>query len=331
MTRSGDRGREHQRRIAGGTRALGQPDLSAAQDHARRDALVGRWLARRERPTPGFVAQPGHRAPGGGDISHHHVGVVPPTEVSGLVLILETQDVTRPSCRLMQRNSGPQQCVVAVLELRLVGCRNPQAGYLCPPQRLHVADTAMAVFEIGFEVVGHVGGTSLPFHGTAVQLLEVATAGVAPQPFATRPQLIDEVVVAREGAGRQCSGCGVEVVASQRQLLVDMAHAVSQRDPRVPDRVPDRAGRRLDLLGDLARFHVVDQHHVEVAERSEFTSAISTDRDEGEARRPVAVLLDRGVEQRSQPFVGQLGKRLAVRAATTFAVVGGIDEMTLAV
>lgn len=164
-----------------------------------------------------------------------------------------------------------------------------------------------------------------------MQLVEVALGSTLPQSLAVAAQLIDEVLVARERSSGQHCGRRVEVVAGEGHLFVEMTNSVAERDPGVPDRVPDGTCDGFDDLGHLARLGIVNQHDVEIAERRQLTTSVSAHGDEGDAFVPRRMGRDRRIEQGAQPLVGELGERVTVISATTCAVVGGDVEQALSI
>ncbi len=211
----------------GGIGRRGQLDLAVAQDDTRSDSPLDRGRGDDD-PAPVLVAQPRNGPTCRGDVGHHVVGVVPPSRRSGRVLILETQHVTGPFGRAVQRHPGTQQHVVTVTEIDLVLGAENEAGLLRPPERLHVAQTAMPILQVGFEPVRHVTGQLRSFAYPGAQLAEELRRVRPPESTALRHDLVRELVVAGEGPCRDQGGGRIEIGAGKFELLVDPAHGVAE-------------------------------------------------------------------------------------------------------
>ena len=132
---------------------------------------------------------------------------------------------------------------------------------------------------------------------------------VAPEVEALRDHLARQFVIARERSGRDEGRRRVEVRCRQLDLLVDPPHGMTELHAGVPERVPDRTRDRLDLLGHLPRFDVVDEQQVEIALRSQLAAAVSADRQQRDPARRTLGSCDRVVEDRDDPLVGDLRQR----------------------
>jgi hypothetical protein len=75
--------------------------------------------------------------------------------------------------------------------------------------------------------------------------------------------LVAELRIAGDVPGREQRRRRVEVGLREREGVVDAAHRVTELEPGIPDRVPDRAGDRLEP----ARRRLVHEQQVDVAER----------------------------------------------------------------
>ena len=185
----------------------------------------------------------------------------------------------------------------------------------------------MAVLQVGLEQVGDVTSGLLAHAHPIAQPSEVSGAVASPHVEALRDHLGGQLVVAGERSRRdECRG-RIEIGLREVELLVDPPDGVAELHTGVPQRIPDRAGDRLDLLGDLLRLDVVDEQQVEVALRGEFAAAVSADREQRHPAGRTRGLRDRLVEDGRDPVVGDLRERSAVVATRAIDDVGDLTEM----
>jgi hypothetical protein len=320
-----DRRLQHQGGVSGGVGLRGELDLAVAQDHSGRHGTVRFRHHRLDGTAPVLVAQPCDGPAGGRDVGHHVVGAAPTASGRSGVLVLQTQHVAGTIRCEMQRHSGAHEDVVRTVEFDDVLGDQVEPCCLRPPQRLDVAEPTVTVLQVGLEPVCHVAGRVLAHPHPVAELCEVTRPIGAPQVETLRDHLRGQLVVAGQWPRRDQGGGGVEVGPGQIELLVDPSDGVAEFHTRIPERVPDGAGDRLDLLGDLLRLHVVDQQEIEVALRCELAASVAADRQQ---RHPACSTLDpsgRIVEDVDHPVVGDLGQRPAELPARTHDCTDLVD------
>ena len=227
----------------------------------------------------------------------------------------------------MQRHTRSQQDVVGTIEVDQVLGDQVEAGLLRPPERLDVAQPAVAVLQIGLEQVGDVTRGLLAHAHPIAQRGEVPLAVASPHVEALGDHLGGQLVVAGERPRRHERRRRIEVGLGEIELLVDPPDGMTEFHTGVPQRVPDRAGDRFDLLGDLLRLDVVDEQQIEVALWSELATSVSTDREQRHPARRAGGLCHRVVEDRRDPVVGDLCQRSAVVATGTGDGLADVAEM----
>ena len=149
---------QHQGRIA---RRIGfgiQFDLAVAQDHAGSHCSIGFGRRRGNSAAPVLVAQPRDGPAGGRNVGHQLIGIAPSTCCGCQVLVFQPEHVTGATGRQMERHTSSQEHVVGAVELDQILRDQVQPRFLRPPEGLDVAQSAMAVLQIGFEPVGDVTG-----------------------------------------------------------------------------------------------------------------------------------------------------------------------------
>ena len=248
---------------------------------------------------PGVVALPGHGAAGRGHRVHQLVGVDHAHRLGHLLLLLEQQLVELPSRPAVQLDPGGRQHRPGVLEghgVDVVGqdrARRPSwpAGRRCPAGRRGTPSGRARAGSRRRRWRRWRSATlsaRTPSHGgfwRAQRSLAPSRTGSATlaSPQMTRAS-------SRPSATRRSSAGHVEGLGR-------LADAVVEGDPLVPDRVPDAVGGGRDVLAAL-----VDEHHVEVAERAEFAPSVATDGHQGHAP---GVAPGRLVEEAGEPLVGR--------------------------
>ena len=300
-------------------------------------------LRRRLRPAAsgarvGEQARPGASVlvcdrPGGQpDLAQEHVAVGQPETGGDLVLQVQPQLVVRrPALALVgqhevQRAAGAQQRgagaheVGAVGGAQVAGADEGVEGGLAeharrgPAQAPEVPQGADAVLEVRLQETQAEASMALRVGlGQPVQDL----AAVLGQPAA----VADREVVEQPGlAGDQPPvherGRGVDAVASGAHRVLGRAHGVPDRQPRVPERVADRAHEALEVPRLPA---VVQEEQVDVGLRAELAAGVAAQRDDGDAPDPLAPrqlrepAADRGVDG-LRPRAAPLGPRGCVDA-----------------
>ena len=140
--------------VADGHLAVAQPQ-AAAQVAGSRRAPAERAGERAVDAGPGVVAGPGNGAGGLGQAAHEHVGVGVAQRRGDPVLLLQQQAVAGPAGAPVQLDPGTP----ATARRRRRGwpgrCPTGSTGPPAPSQRLHVAQAAPALLEVGLEQEGH--------------------------------------------------------------------------------------------------------------------------------------------------------------------------------
>ena len=307
----GDPGRaQHDRRIGGRVGARRQLDGAVDDDEPVADALLVPELVPRHVP-PGAFGDPADRAGGRRDVGHEVVGRARADGRGDGVLVLEPQHVAGAAGDAVERDADVDEPAVALVQQGEIVGWDEQVRVGGPPQRLDVAQPAVAVLEVGLEQERDVAGLGAPLDHLRAQRVEPAPAVAAPagEPLGGQPGR--QLLVAREVTGAQRGGRRVEVVAGEAELVVERAHGVAELQTGVPERVPERRRRLVDAP-DLA---VVEEEHVDVALRGELAAAVATDGDEGHRRTlPTRRDAGRGVApQRTEHVVGRARQRSAQR------------------
>ena len=293
LGRLGGRAQEKQR-VGGRVGAPVEDDLLVGHRDAGRDRLQpGAALAGRVRTslhrlgtTPRQAAQVGdppgepagvhlHGRPVGQAEELRHVGPVLRDHAVGGTSGHGVQGVAD----VEQRHPAPLQVAVRYVD--------EPAGDQCLERR-RVAQAAHRVLEVRDGGVRELTGQPTALGDHLAQLLEPGAGVATPLVRHGGPHPQGEVRVTREVPGVEHPGRHAQVGGRLLQHLLDRAHRVVDVGAGVPERVPDLAGPRTDL--DVG---VVDQHHVEVAERRQLLPAVATDRDQGDTRVRAARRLER--------------------------------------
>ena len=279
-------------------------------------------MDRPTRPHASSAIQATVRA-GGRDLRHQQVGAGDAGGAGGGVLVLESQRVARAAGGAVQGDTCVEQHVVALVEGGVVLVGQHQSSRLGPPQRLRVADAAVAVLDVWFEDVGDLAGARLALANPRLQLTEPVLAAPLPVGQPRFDHLGAELGVAGDVTGGEQRRRRVEVDLGKCQLLVDRAHGMAELEAGVPHRVPDR-GRH---LRDACRLALVDEQQVEVALRRQLAATEPANGQEGELGGP-RVLLAGTLGERLDPRVRGGGQPPAEGAATE-CVVGERVETSL--
>ena len=227
------------------------------------------------------------------------------------VLVLEPQHVAGSPGHAVEGDADVDEAPVALVEHGEVVGGHEQVGVGRPPQRLHVAEPAVAVLEVGLEEEGDIAGLGPSLDHLRAQGVEPAPTVAAPAGAALRRQPGRQLLVAGQVADAQRRRRRVEVVAGEGELVVERPHGMAELEPGVPQRVPQRRRR----LADPADLAVVDEEHVDVALRRQLATAVAADGDEGH-RRALAPGGDAGRRlspQRAEHLVGRPGEGPAQR------------------
>ena len=113
-----------------------------------------------------------------------------------------------------------------------------------------------------------------------------------------------ERAVAGDGAEIEERGGGGEIVLGERQSVVRVDHLVSNREPRVPQRIEERLD---ELRGGVPALRTGgdDDTHVCIAPERDGAATVTADRSEAEARRATDRRA-RGSEERAHEAVEHL-------------------------
>ncbi len=307
-------------------RSVRQLDLAVEQHDARRDGPV-RWHVRAgDRAIPVLVDEPRHRPARHRDRRHHVVGVAPAALFGRGVLVLQAERIAGALGREVERDPGAQEDVVTPCEVGLVGRPHVHPTLLGPAERLDVTQTAATVLQIGFEAVRNLTLLVLPGDDQVVERRQIAFPLRSPHLEPGGHHLPGKFVVAGERPHREHRRGGFEIDPPDLDLLLHAAHRMSELHARIPQRVPDGRGQRLDLRPQLLGLDVVHEQDVEVAERRQFAPPVPAD---GEQRDPPLVgpvLGDRLIEHVDDPLVRHVRQRATVGEPTHRTIgTGGID------
>ena len=234
----------------------------AAQEPAARPGRAG--------AAPGGVGRVRDRAPGRGHRGEQRVGVGVPEGGGDAVLLLQQQPVPGPA---PGRGGAPVQLAPHVEQhlVRLPYGRARSVRDLSDRervQRVHVAQPAAGLLEVGLEQERHLAERPSPLAGRLGQLVEPGGRAGPPGRPGRRQQPGAQVPVAGDVPRVEQAEGGLEVAAGDRDGLVHGAHGVVQVQPAVPERVPEGVGDRRDV-----RAPGVDEQEVEVAARGHLAAA----------------------------------------------------------
>ena len=281
---------------------LGSPPVPRPAQPAGGTLLAGPGAA----APPGIVPLPGHGAPGGGHGQHQRVRIGHAQGGSHLLLFLEEQLVLFPSGPAVQFHPDRGQDGPGVVDghgVHVVG--QDRNGQHQRRQRRHIPQPAVGLLEIGLEQEPDVAVRPVPFGHQPGQhpqpgrlLLHPAVAGALQHRFGHLGVAADDPSV------EQAQG-HPQVLTRHVQGFTRPSYAVVQRDALVPYRVPDLVGGGRDI--GLAP---VDEHDVEIAERTQLAPAVAAHRHQSDAASLVAGGL---VEQFGQPRIGGPGVGVAER------------------
>ena len=165
-------------------------------------------------------------------------------------------------------------------------------------ERGRVAQPAHRVLEVRDGGVRELAGQPAPLGDHLAELLEPGAGVTTPLVRHGGPHPQGEVRVTCEVTGVEHPGRDAQVGGGLLEHLLDRADRVVDVGAGVPERVPDLAGPLTDLDGG-----VVDQHHVEVAERRQLLPAVAPDRDQ----RDTGLRAARGLERLGAELVGDAG------------------------
>ena len=214
----------------------------------------------------------------------------------------------------MQCHTSTKEDVVVAVEFDEVFSDQIQTAGLGPPQRLDIAKPTVAILHVRFEPVCHVSCSALTHANSVTEFREAAVTLVAPHTESLLDDLSGEVVVSCQRTCREeCRG-RIEIGGSKTHRLVDTADSVSELDPGIPERIPDRAGDGLDLLGHPLGFDIVHQQEIEVALGGQFAAAVAPDRKQRHSASRSVHAVERIVEDVHHPVVGDLREQAAVVA-----------------
>ena len=140
-----------------------------------------------------------------GDVGHQLVGRAGADGRGHGVLVLEPQHVAGPAGDAVERDADVDEPAVALVEQGEVVGRHEQVGVGGPPQRLHVAQPAVAVLEVRLEQERDVAGLGAPLDHLRAQGVEPAPAVATPpgQPLGGQPGR--PAPRRRRGSGRSAS------------------------------------------------------------------------------------------------------------------------------
>ena len=254
------------------------PDLPVA---ARSSAL--RTLAPGRDPRPGVVPGPRDGATRARDLRHQRIRVDPETR-GDVVLMLEHQPVGRPPNHSVELDADPEEQIVLRAEVSGIDdrCRDPDRV-----EHPQVAQTAFPLLQVGFQPMRHV---TLLLVTLAADLFQDAEpgAGTTDPPFThIAEQPVAELGVAGDRSPVEQAEDHLQVVGRDRDRFPPGADGVIQRDPGVPDRVPQPLRHLPDVAAAL-----VHEHQIEVAGRREVPATECAAGHERDARLAADQLAD---------------------------------------
>ena len=208
------------------------------------------------------------------------VGVGRADQTRDRVLVLQGQPVGAPARHAVQRDPRVEQQVAGLTKARAVGIaqvaerhegrdaggppaaarRRARAARIRPERpadptrRLHVAQAAGAVLQIGLE---HLGDRPRPLHaggGAGREVVDEPVAALRREPAHLVHEVVEQRLVPRDQASVEERGERVQLAVGEREGLLHRARRVAEHEPGVPQRVPElrrvvararhRAGRR---------------------------------------------------------------------------------------
>jgi hypothetical protein len=200
----------------------------------------------------------------------------------------------------VQLDPHGEQRVVRVVEVGVIGVPQDRPGGLGPAERVHVAQPAAALLDVGFEQERHLAGPHVALAHPLGHEAQPPFGALAPLHLGLAGQLVGECAVAGEVPRLQQRGGGVEIVGRQNQGLLHRAHRVAELHASVPDRVPQPVGQGADIGAPR-----VEQQHVDVGLQRQLATSVAAHRHQRHAAGVAA--LDRRVDQLGQPVVDLAG------------------------
>ena len=190
----------------------------------------------------------------------------------------------------------------------------------------------MPVLEVRLEPVGDISCRLLAHPNARVQFFEVLLTACLPLSNTFVDHLLRQVIVASKGTSRYERGCRIEISARQFELFIDTTDCVAELHSRIPQRIPDGTGKRLESRRRLLCLQIVDEQQIQITVWGQLASAETANRHERETPRFQRVIREGRVEHIDNPVVGDVGQRTTVRASSGQAVRSGrIVEMQLAI
>ena len=268
-------------------------------------------------PAPGVVALPGDGATGRGHLVHELVGVDQAQGLGHLLLFLEQQLVELAAGPPVQLDPGGRQHRAGVLDghrVDVVG--QHRDGLHHGDQGGDVAQAAVGLLQVGLEQEADVAVGGVALGHLFGQHAEPRWLLADPPVTGPLQDGLGHLGLATDDPGVEQAEGHPQVLGRHVEDLGRLAHAVVEGDPLVPHRVPDAVGGGRDVLPAL-----VDQHHVEVAERAELAPSVAADGHQGHAP---GVAAGRLVEQAGEPLVG---RRRVGPAEGVPSQVGPVDQL----
>ena len=223
--------------------------------HDRPPLVAGPGLLRLD-PLPHLVADQRDRPGGAGDLRHEDVGVGNPERVGDAVLLLQHEAVTAPPGDPVQLDSGFQQDLVGRPQPFVVAFEQHRPGECGPAQRVHVAQPAAALLQIGFEQERELPERLRSGHHGSGQRAEPLQSAVLPSRLRRSRQLGSQVGGTADGADIEQGRGRVEIVGRQ---TASASFIVRTECPSFTRSIPDRIPERLRDPADVAAVLVHEQ------------------------------------------------------------------------
>ena len=145
-------------------------------------------------------------------------------------------------------------------------------------QRVHVAQPAPALLQVGFEQERDVTHALMALLDVLAEHPQPLLGARPPLVERTPREVVGQLGISRDATSAEQSRRGLQVARCDPERLGHGLHAVIEWDAGVPDRIPDLVRD----FGDVRDAPPASMHedHVDVAARGELTSAVAPDRDE---------------------------------------------------
>ena len=172
-----------------------------------------------------------------------------------------------------------------------------------PARRLQVPEPAGSGLEVRLEHLRDRPRPLEPLPGGAREGVDQTQAATGGELLDPRAEFREQRVVAGHESKVEERGHRVEVVVGDRQRFLHRPHRLSEHEPGVPQRIPERA-RGVGARGATLAARV-EEHRVDVRARAQLPSRVRTERDQRPRGRQIE-----GACRDHERLVDQVGERV---------------------